>query len=221
VPYYRVDHVAYRTNAPWPQTVPGTSLERVPIEAYGNDAADWRATPSGATPGVPAANRPPIITVTGHTVVPQLTPLTLTLAVADLDVPWQRVSLTSAQLPAGSTFDQALGTFSWTPAQAGDFIARFTATDTTVCGTNQTSLEFVVQVTQPLAVTAQYFAGGLQLSFPALPGETYHLEYCTDLSLADWRLLEEIVATQSTVVTVADVESSQSSARFYRIRWLR
>jgi hypothetical protein len=82
-------------------------------------------------------------------------------------------------------------------------------------------VEFVIQVTPPLAVTAQYFAGGLRLSFPAQSGETYHLEYCTDLALADWRLLEEIVATQSTVLTVNDADLGQSTARFYRIQWIR
>jgi hypothetical protein len=224
VPYYRVDHVSYRTNAPWPQAIAGISLERVPLEAYGNDSVYWRAGPTGGTPGVSVENRPPIITVTGNPAIPQLTPLTLTLSAADLDVPWQTVTLSPTQLPAGSTFEPALGVFSWTPSTAqgpGDFIARFTATDTSACGTNQSSFELVVQVTQPLAVTVQYLAGGLEISFPALAGEIYRVEYCTDLGLADWQLLEEITATQTAIFTVADFEPVQGPARFYRVRWTR
>jgi len=224
VPYYRADHVAYRTNAPWPQAVVGGSLERVPLEAYGNDPAYWRAGPAGGTPGVPVANRLPIITVTGNPSIPQLTPLTLTLSVADLDVPWQTVALLPSQLPDGSSFDPALGRYSWTPSATqgpGDFIARFIATDSSRCGTNQTTLEFVIQVTEPFGVIIQYLAGSVEMSFPVLAGEIYRVEYCTDLALADWQLLQEITPTQTTNFTVADLEVGQEPARFYRVRWIR
>ena len=224
VPYYRVDHVTYRPTLPWPSASAGVSLERIPLEAYGNDPAYWRAGPSGGTPGVPAANRLPIITVTGKPVVPQQMPLTLTLTAADLDVPWQTVTLSPTQLPPGSTFDSALGRFSWTPSAAqgpGDFTARFTATDSAACGANQTTMQIAIPVTQPLAVSAQFFAGDLQLSFPALPDEIYRVEYCTDLALADWRLLQEITVTQNQLVTVPDLGVGLNGARFYRVRWLR
>jgi len=224
VPYYRADHVAYRTNAPWPQAISGTSLERIPLEAFGNDPAYWRTGLVGGTPGTPAANRPPIISVTGKTAVPQLTPLTLALSVADLDVPWQTVNLVAALSPVGSTFDPLTGNLSWTPSTAqgpGDFTARFTATDTSACGTNQTWLEFVIQVIQPLTVNVQFVSGGVEMNFPVLAGETYRVEYCTDLVTADWQLLQEITATQTTIFTVADLEPVQGPARFYRVLWAR
>ena len=59
VPYYRVDHVSYRTNAPWSQPAIGASLERMPLQSFGNDPANWRASPFGGTPAVPVANRLP------------------------------------------------------------------------------------------------------------------------------------------------------------------
>ena len=224
VPYYRVDHVSYRATLPWSPAIAGVSLERMPVEAYGNDPVYWRAGPSGGTPGIPAANRPPIITVTGNPVVPQQTPLKLTVAVADLDVPWQTVTLLPAQLPDGSAFDSALGTLSWTPSSTqgpGEFIARFVATDSAACGLNQTAVQIGIQVTQPFAVTARWLAGDLQLSFPALSGESYRVEYCADLTLADWQPLQEIAATQSQLVTVSDLGVGQNGTRFYRVRWIR
>jgi hypothetical protein len=224
VPFYRVDHVSYRTNAPWPQPPPAASLERRPLAAYGNDPASWQVGPTKGTPGVAAANRPPVVVLHGNPVVPQQAPLTLTLEVADLDVPWQSLSLTSVQLPPGSTFDPASGALSWTPTVSqgpGDFVARFVAADSSVCGSNQTTLDFTIRVTQPLEVTAQFIGGGLEISFPALAGEIYRIEFCTDLTLADWSLLEEITVPQHRIVTLSDPAFGVGPARFYRVRWLR
>ncbi|MBM3882861.1 MAG: hypothetical protein FJ387_24580 [Verrucomicrobia bacterium] len=128
VPYYRVDRVGYRTQAPWPAIAAGASLERVPLEAYGNDPAHWRAGPVGGTPGV---------------------------------------------------------------------------------------------ATPSLRIAAAYRAGELRLSFPVLPGQTYQVEYCADLGLANWRLLREVIAVEAGTVTVTDPEPSASPSRFYRVRWLR
>jgi hypothetical protein len=54
-----------------------------------------------------------------------------------------------------------------------------------------------------------------------LAGETYRVEYCTDLTLADWSLLQEIMASETRLVTIVDPVPAQSSARFYRLRWIR
>jgi len=224
VPYYRVDDVSYRTNAPWPLSVTGMSLERIPLQAYGNDPASWRAGVFLGTPGIAMANRLPVISVTGSPVVPQLSPLTLTLSTADLDVPWQTASLSATQLPPGSTYDPVLHRLFWVPTLAqppGYYTARFTATDSAVCGTNQTTLDVVIQVTSPLSVSAQYGGGGMQLSFSALAGETYRVEFCTDLAIGDWQTLQEINVTPDQVVTVDDLAVGADGARFYRVRWLR
>jgi hypothetical protein len=148
----------------------------------------------------------------------------LTVSVADLDIPWQTVTLSATQLPEGSTYDPDLGVFSWTPSSAqvpGDYTARFVATDSAACGLNQTAVQVTIQVTQPFAVRAQYLGGDLQLSFPALSGESYRLEYCSDLALADWQPLQEITATQNQLVTVSDLGVGQNGSRFYRVRWMR
>ncbi|MDF7799536.1 lamin tail domain-containing protein [Pontiellaceae bacterium B1224] len=52
VPMYRMDHVSYRTNAFWSVANSGdVSLERIPLDAYGNDPASWRASPRKGTAG--------------------------------------------------------------------------------------------------------------------------------------------------------------------------
>ncbi|HEY5913246.1 MAG TPA: lamin tail domain-containing protein [Verrucomicrobiae bacterium] len=224
VPYYRADHVTYRTNSPWPEVASGTSLERMPIESFGNDPASWRAGPVNGSPGGTAADRPPTIVISGRPVVQQQTPLTLSLAVADLDVPWQTASLQATLLPEGSSFDPAQGTFCWIPSSAqgpGEFTVRFLAADSAMCGANQTLLEFTIQVLKPIAVSAQYFPGVLELNFEAFRGETYFVEYCSDLATETWQLLQEVTAATGGVATVVDLEAGQSPARFYRVRWVR
>ncbi len=66
VPEIVVDEVRYRAQAPWPEAAAGTgaSLERLVAAAYGNDPANWRASPGAPSPGLEnTGNRPPQISV--------------------------------------------------------------------------------------------------------------------------------------------------------------
>ena len=53
VPYYVVDHVAYRPAAPWPAQADGygPSVQRASPAAHGNDPVNWNAGPEEGTPG--------------------------------------------------------------------------------------------------------------------------------------------------------------------------
>lgn len=51
-PYIPVDNVNYSPSAPWP-AASGVSLSRFNQFAYGNDVANWLASPTGGTPGKP------------------------------------------------------------------------------------------------------------------------------------------------------------------------
>lgn len=118
VPYYRVDHVTYRTDGAWALPAAGGCLERIPVQAFGNDPASWRAGPARGTPGVPAANRPPTVSVVGETEVDELTPLNLAILAADPDAPWQTATVRITRLPPGSSFDEETGALNWTPLEA-------------------------------------------------------------------------------------------------------
>jgi len=54
IPYITVDEVRYNDRPPWPTNVAGfgPSLERVRADAFGNDPANWRASPGDASPGL-------------------------------------------------------------------------------------------------------------------------------------------------------------------------
>ena len=222
VPYYRVDHVSWRPTTPWPGTNAGVSLERIPLQAYGNDPAFWRLCPTGGSPGLPTPNRPPVINVIGPTAVNQLMPLSFNVRAVDLDVPWQSMTFAATRLPAGSSYDPVTGLFIWTPSAgqgAGDYIAEFMAADAPVCGAAQTTEQVVIHVSEPFALASRVQPGGsVQLSFPALTGESYRLEYCDDLGLQDWQTIEtvEALATENLTFILDGLGAGQ--ARFYRVQ---
>jgi Chitobiase/beta-hexosaminidase C-terminal domain/CotH kinase protein/Lamin Tail Domain/PKD domain len=64
VPYIHVDRINYNNTAPWPQLPDGygPSLIRRDSTAYGNDPANWTASPqNGGSPGQINLNTPPVV----------------------------------------------------------------------------------------------------------------------------------------------------------------
>ncbi len=133
VPYYRADHVAFRVAAPWPVPSAGRSIERTPVEAYGNDPASWREGTEQGSPGAPRANRPPSVNAPDLSEAAEGSSVTVSVFAVDLDVPWQAVSLGPAALPGGAAFDAGRSAMTWTPGEldgATTQAAAFVATDT-------------------------------------------------------------------------------------------
>lgn len=224
VPYYRVDHVAYRSAPPWP-TTPGASLERVPVEAYGNDPASWRAGPVDGTPGRRADNRLPLLRVEGALSIPEQATTTLRISVADPDAPWQTPAIWATRLPPGAIFDESTGTLIWAPTEAqgpGVYNAEFMASDHAVCvaGFAYLPLTLIVQEADPFMLSAQRDVNGVWLSFPTLAGEAYRVEVCEDLTGAGWRVLHDIPKAPDILVTFLDPAAAGGSQRFYRVLWL-
>jgi hypothetical protein len=75
-------------------------------------------------------NQPPELTSIAPQTVAEGSSLTFTVSAADPDSD-DRVTLQALAIPGGATFDPLSGSFSWTPGydQAGDYNARFRATD--------------------------------------------------------------------------------------------
>lgn len=139
VPMYRVDRVNYLPLAPWPtQAVAGgVSLERVTLEAYGNDPANWTPSIAGGTPGIAFANRIPTVGASGLTHVNEGDTISVFASAADADVPWQTFSLSVTGLPAGATFNATNGMLDWITGELdgpSTSIVRFIASDNGACG---------------------------------------------------------------------------------------
>jgi len=122
VPFILVDRVAYRDRTPWPPAADGlgSSLQRQPIHAFGNDPAHWFASPP--TPGADnTVNLPPQITLTSPS--PDTTfqrPVDVLLAADanDPDGPVTRVEFFANSLRLGETHTAPF-LFNWLNAPAG------------------------------------------------------------------------------------------------------
>ena len=65
---------------------------------------------------------------------------------------------------------------------------------------------------------AQLSASPIKLSFDAMPGEAYTIEYCDSLGTGSWYPLTNIAPVSSqSIVTISDSTASQPQ-RFYRLR---
>jgi arylsulfate sulfotransferase len=62
--------------------------------------------------------------------------------------------------------------------------------------------------------------GSVEISFPAVSGNTYRLEYKNSLTDTDWTQLTDYVADCSGLTQLADSSATDQPLRFYRVRLL-
>jgi hypothetical protein len=170
VPYYRVDRVRYEPLSPWPVAADGggASLERVTLEGYGNDPANWQASVTGGTPGVFTGNRQPNLSVDGNPTVTEGDAVFSSVQGSDLDEPWQSVTLSAQNLPTGSVFDSETGEFSWSTTEAdgpGAYAVKFIVTDSGLNSLTRTQIVTIIVLESNRPPTLQFVGN---LTYPAL-----------------------------------------------------
>jgi YD repeat-containing protein len=109
-------------------------------------------------------DRPPVLNIADHQVI---LGQTLTFSAAGTDPDAGDVLTYSAQgLPQGATLDAKTGLVTWTPgpAQAGDYVIRFSASDGTLTTSQSIFVHAAVTPTPPVATIV------LTPSFPVKPG---------------------------------------------------
>jgi len=136
----------------------------------------------------------------------------------DADQPAQSVTYTLAPGgPPDAQIDPLSGEFRWTPveadgpAQVSITIIAMDSGEPALTDTNT----FVVTVIAPFDMTVDPVYPG-RLSWRALPGYQYRVEYTESLTRGSWQLLQAFVATDSEVV-MEDPEAGQGTQRFYRV----
>jgi len=159
VPYYRVDRVNYRPAAPWPPAADtgNISLERMPLEGYGNDPIAWYPSPAGGTPGAASGNRMPVVNTAGTNSADEGQTVSFTVWGTDADVPWQTIQVDAVGAPTGATFNADTGAFEWPtgePHGPGTYPVSFVVSDSAcVPGVVTQVVDVIVrEVNQPPAL---------------------------------------------------------------------
>ncbi len=220
VPYYRVDHVTYRAGAPWPVIAGGASIDKFPVASYGNDPAHWQAGRIHGTPGLLPGNQPPVWTLQLDLSLPAGSLWEIPLYATDPNLPARSLAFQATGLPPGfrlATDPLRLAGQATTP---GDYPVEVTASNDLTPPLSAT-LRFVLRITEPFVLAVRAEPGLVRMTFPAIPGQIYRVEYSDSLGPADWRLLDEVAGTAGAPPELVDPAPIQSAQRYYRVRWLR
>lgn len=206
VDYYRVDHVTCRTNAEF--------------SAADDPACGALAIVMSVFITVNEANRPPSWVPQTDVWFPAGLVCAIPLSASDPDLPAQALSFQAAGLPTGFHLETSPLRIAGVGVAAGTYPIEVTVSDGQTPPL-QDRLQFAIHLTEPFALGTWMESEPIWLNFPAIAGETYRVEWCDDLAVADWRILQAPAVAQTNVITVFDPAPGQSLNRFYRVHWMR
>jgi hypothetical protein len=150
--------------------------------------------------------------------------LVVTNTAADSDIPTLALNYELVDPPAGATIDTN-GVITWTPTKSEapstnvfETIVADVPNGPALTATNS----FVVVVLPPVVVPPPLIQsitisdGNVSLIWSTAPGRNYRLQYCDDLSLANWTdIAPDITATEA--IASLTIPTGESNRRFYRV----
>jgi YVTN family beta-propeller protein len=201
--------------------VPRESGKRIGIDRDGDgyfdrDELDFGSDPANALSL--ATNRPPTIaSITNRTVFAGQTVM-FTASATDPDIPVQQLTFSlDITAPAGATIGSTNGVFAWTPdgtqAPSTNNINVIVTDSGTPNRSNSTSFTVAVlafRVSLPTLDT-----NGTTLSWTTLPGQSYRVQFKTNLDDPTWIDLSGNINATNSVITVTD--PAIYPQRFYRL----
>ena len=176
------------------------------------------------------------ITIAAVNTAPQLRPipdqtvesgqtLSLTVQASDSDVPANHLTYHLLAAPTGATLDPLTGVFVWTPAVGQGITNETVSIEVTDNGVPPMSAKgsFNVRVSGPpaphihgIVVSA---SRTVSITWEAIPGRSYRLQYTADLGSNVWQNLAGDVHAQSVTASKTD-DGGLLRQRFYRVGML-
>ncbi|MEO7297053.1 MAG: reprolysin-like metallopeptidase [Verrucomicrobiota bacterium] len=144
--------------------------------------------------------------------------LIFTNTASDIDVPTNSFTYSFDLFAAGAQLNSGTGVFTWTPAQNQIGTNNFTirVTDNGSPSLSDTKSFSVIVVTPPRIENVARTNSQITLTWVALSGRTYRVQYKTDLNQLTWIDLSGDVTANSTTASKNDTIAATGS-RFYRI----
>lgn len=201
--------------------VPRNSGRRIGIDRdedgyLDRDELDFGSDPANALSL--ATNRPPsFATITNQIVFAGQT-LSFTATATDPDIPVQQLAFSlGGSPPVGATINSTNGLFNWTPdatQSPGTNTISLVVTDNG-SPNRAATVDFVVTVLQLLVNPPAMGTNGISLSWTAIQGLNYRLQYKTNLDDAVWVDLTGDVTATNGVMTIND--PAIYPQRYYRL----
>jgi hypothetical protein len=168
-------------------------------------------------------NSPPTLAPITDRSIHQGTTLTLTNTATDSDIPANVLTFSlGTNAPAGSSMNSASGVFAWTPAAAYANTVNPITIKVTDNGTPNflDQKSFVVTVfPRPLIESVVLSNSSIIITWTAITGQLYRVQYNEDLSSTTWNdLPPDVTATASTASKTDSIQAAPQ--RFYRAKVL-
>jgi len=185
-----------------------------------DDASSPRSATQHFAVTVNEVNRAPVLEPVVHQTVRAGTTLIVTSIATDPDLPANRLVFSLGPgAPAGSAIDPVTGQLTWTVPADGErgtntFTVRVSDDGTPPLGSE---MSFTVGVVVPLQIEAVALTDeGVALTWRASPGQTYQVEYKTDLRKVGWNTIPIAIAATNHQATFVDTLGA-GPLKFYRI----
>jgi hypothetical protein len=165
-----------------------------------------------------ASNNPPVLAPIADQTLYALTTLTLTNSAADPDSPPQVLTFSlDPGAPAGATIGPADGVLVWTPnnARIGTNSLTVRVTDNGLPNLSDARTFSVQVVAWPTLLTPSVSSGGVILTWSAIAGTTYQVQFKTNLTDATWTALVPSVLAAGTTASITDTNGNGTA--FYRL----
>jgi uncharacterized repeat protein (TIGR01451 family) len=209
--------------------MPGTAVNQLSVASLTGDPS-WANNTSLAAIEVnvkPATNEVNLVTNTApvlpaipNRVVHAGTLVTVTNAATDADAPANTLTYGLVAAPLAATLNPVTGLFVWltTDADANSTNAILVRVTDDGVPSRSAEQEFVVTVIpRPLIAGIQVAGAVVSVTWTAVPGQSYRLQFTESLTGAEWTDLAADIVSQGAMCSAADVIGS-TTQRFYRIR---
>src|SRR5207249_438776 len=169
---------------------------------------------------VTEVNSAPVLTVPDNQTITELSRLVVTNTATDSDVPANTLTFSLVSPPAGMSIDPSSGVLTWTPTEAQGPSTNVISVKVTDNGTPalSDSKSFKVKIVQalPAILSVGVSRESVTMTWSAISGKVYRVQYKPDLAQPAWNLLTgDVTATTNTANKVDMIDST--GRRFYRI----
>jgi hypothetical protein len=173
---------------------------------------------------VTEANSAPVLAPIVDRTIAEGTTLRVTNSATDSDIPRNQLTFELDRgAPADAMIDAASGVFTWTPTEAqrpGSYGITVRVTDDGSPSLSDMKTFTVIVISRPRIESITASGGTVTISWSALAGQRYHLQYKTKLDEPIWNDLAGDLTATSDVAAKSDTPGLDAKQRFYRVELL-